>query len=158
MLPTQHHLGVGCGASRCNLRDRRVQPRLIAGALSRGASDASSMPLLIFSRFLGRGSCQLTTVDTLVVIRVLLLYMDKKSFSVVEVAKILGITRQAILKKIKAGEIKSEKVGRSYVIQKANLPILQGGGLTDDKKDLIRQAVKKTIQDYGETLKMLGKE
>lgn len=84
--------------------------------------------------------------------------MDKKSFSVAEVAKLLGITRQAILKKIVAGEIKAQKVGRSYVVSKADLPIQQGGELTEDKKEIIKQAVKKTVKDYGETLKMLGKE
>jgi len=84
--------------------------------------------------------------------------MDQKSFSVAGVAELLGITRQAILKKIKAGEIKAEKVGRSYVIQKADLPIQQGGELTEAKKELIEKAVEKTVQEYGETLKMLGKE
>ena len=35
-----------------------------------------------------------------------------------EVAKVLKISRIAVFKKIKSGEIKAEKIGRNYVIPK----------------------------------------
>ena len=84
--------------------------------------------------------------------------MNNENLSVFEVAKLLGITRQAILKKIRSGEILAQKVGRSYVICKADLPILHGGELNEERKKIVSEAVKKTIQDYGETLKLLGGE
>ncbi len=84
--------------------------------------------------------------------------MAKKELSTTEVAKILGITRQAVLKRIKEGNIKAEKVGKKYVIERADLPIESGGELTDEKKAIIEAAVKKTVQEYGETLRLLGRE
>ncbi|MBU2101246.1 helix-turn-helix domain-containing protein [Patescibacteria group bacterium] len=84
--------------------------------------------------------------------------MNKNLFSTTEIAELLGISREAVLKKIKTGNLKARKVGRNYVINKADLPIEVGGELTDAKKDLINRAVKKTVVEYGETLRLLGKE
>jgi len=84
--------------------------------------------------------------------------MEKRYISTVEAAKILGMTRTAVLKRIKAGTLKAEKIGRNYAIAKDDLPINHGGVLTDEKKEVIKKAVEKTVQEYGETLKMLGKE
>ncbi len=89
--------------------------------------------------------------------------MGKKSFvSVAELAKVLGISRVAVFKRIKKGQIPAEKVGRSYVIAAAAADeIVRGKGsqvLTAEKKEVIRKAVKKVVSEYGETLKLLGKE
>ena len=70
----------------------------------------------------------------------------------------LGISRIAMFKKIKSGEIKAEKVGRNFVIHKKNLADIFGDVLADSKKKVIEEAVKKTVQEYGETLRLLGKE
>ena len=85
--------------------------------------------------------------------------MDKKQFfSTVELAKILGISRIAVFKKIKSGEIKAEKVGRNFIIDKKNLVEILGNTLTEENKREIEKSVKKTVKEYGETLKLLGKE
>jgi excisionase family DNA binding protein len=84
--------------------------------------------------------------------------MDDKFLSTREVADLLGISTAAVKKKIKSGDIKARKVGRSYIIDKADLPIEVGGELTRDKKEIIDRAVSKTVSEYGETLKLLGKE
>lgn len=82
--------------------------------------------------------------------------MKKKEFlSTSELAKLLGISRVAVFKKIKKGEIKAQKVGRNYVIATKNLGGAVGGSLTEKEKKVIDQAVKKTIEEYGETLKLL---
>lgn len=70
--------------------------------------------------------------------------MRKNKLSTIEAAKALGITRQAVLKKIKEGKIKAEKVGRNYVINKADLPIRFGGELTEEKKSVIDRAIYST--------------
>ena len=75
-----------------------------------------------------------------------------------ELAKLLGISRIAVFKKIKKGEIKAAKIGRNFVISKNNLPEILGKVLSEEKKQEIDRAVKKTIKEYGETLRMLGKE
>ncbi|TSC89733.1 MAG: hypothetical protein G01um10143_223 [Parcubacteria group bacterium Gr01-1014_3] len=84
---------------------------------------------------------------------------DKKEFfSTSEVAQNLGISRTAVLKKITSGKLKAQKIGRNYVIHADDLPIKHGGKLTKEKKEIIDQAIKKTVKDYGEALKLLGKE
>lgn len=84
--------------------------------------------------------------------------MGKKFLSTSEVAKLLGVSRIAVFKKIQSGEIKARKVGRNYVIQKANLPIELGGELTAQRKQIIGEAVEKAVQEYGEALRLLGRE
>ena len=84
--------------------------------------------------------------------------MGKGFLSTTEVALLLGISRQAVFKKIKAGEIKAKKVGRNFVIEEKYLPEILGKTLTEAKKRAIEDAVKKTIREYGETLKLLGQE
>lgn len=84
--------------------------------------------------------------------------MNEKQLSTSEAAKILGISRIAVFKKIKAGRIKAKKIGRSFVIEQKELAEVLGQILSKSKKEAIETAVKKTIKEYGETLKLLGKE
>jgi len=83
--------------------------------------------------------------------------MDKKdSLSTSELAKILGISRIAVYKRIKAGKIKAERIGRDFIIDKKDLGNILGKELTKEEKTEIEKAVKKTVEEYGETLKLLG--
>ena len=84
--------------------------------------------------------------------------MNKTLLSTIEVAKILGISRVAIFKKIKSGEIRTRKIGRNFVIDRKELPDILNTVLSEDKKHEIEQSVNKTIKEYGKTLKLLGKE
>ena len=81
---------------------------------------------------------------------------DKQFLSTTELAKILGISRVAVFKKIKKGEIKAVKVGRNFVIDKKDLGNILGKELTKKEKSEIEKAVKKTVKEYGETLRLLG--
>lgn len=82
----------------------------------------------------------------------------KKFLSTTELAAILGISRVAVFKKIKKGEIKATKVGRNYVIAKKDLEDVFGETLSEQRKKELTKAVKKTVKEYGETLRLLGKE
>ncbi|OGZ33653.1 MAG: hypothetical protein A2Y98_01835 [Candidatus Portnoybacteria bacterium RBG_19FT_COMBO_36_7] len=85
--------------------------------------------------------------------------MEKKDFiSTIELAKMLGISRIAVFKKIKSGRIKAVKVGRSFVIDKKDIVDIVGNVLSDKKKKDVEQAVEKTVREYGETLRLLGRE
>jgi len=84
--------------------------------------------------------------------------MDKNLLSTVDAANILGISRQAVFKKIKSGEIKAKKVGRNFIIAKEDLPYVLDTQLTEDRKREIEKAVKKAVSEYGEALRLLGKE
>lgn len=84
--------------------------------------------------------------------------MKKNLLSTSEVARILGITRVAVFKKIKSGDINAVKVGRNFVIDRNDLPGILSKTLSEERKSEIEKAVRKTIRDYGETLKLLGRE
>jgi excisionase family DNA binding protein len=83
---------------------------------------------------------------------------NKKFISTQELAKILGISRIAVFKKIKNGQIKAQKIGRNFAIETGNLESVLQGVLTDKNKKEISRSVEKTIKEYGETLRLLGKE
>lgn len=82
--------------------------------------------------------------------------------SVAELAEMLGISRVAVFKRIQKGEIPAEKIGRAYAISMEHVAdILQGTDpkhLTEEKKNEIKKAVEKVVKEYGETLRLLGKE
>lgn len=83
---------------------------------------------------------------------------DKTHISTTELAKILGVSRVTIFNKIKNGEIKAEKVGRNYVIPVEEVDQTVKKSLSSSRKAEIEGAVTKTIKEYGETLRLLGKE
>ncbi len=84
--------------------------------------------------------------------------IKEQYYSTVEVAKLLGISRIAIFKQIKNGKIKAKKVGRNYIINRVDIENLLDKSLNKNMKKQINDAVKKTIKEYGETLKMLGND
>jgi len=85
--------------------------------------------------------------------------MDKNKYiTVPELAKLLGISRIAAYKKVKSGQIPAEKIGRNYVISKNDIARSLTGKMTGKGKKRIDSAVKKTVREYGQVLKWLGKE
>lgn len=77
--------------------------------------------------------------------------------TVSQVASKMGISRQAVLKKIKLNQLKADKIGRYYFILKNNLPF-SNKELNDKDKQIIEDSVNKVVEEYGEVLKLLGKE
>jgi len=73
-------------------------------------------------------------------------------------AEILGISRIAIYKKVKRGEIKAVRIGRNYAIPEARISEILGKNLSKRTKRIIDEAVRKTVRDYGEVLRMLGND
>jgi len=82
----------------------------------------------------------------------------KKYLSTIQAADILGISRVAVFNKIKKGEIKAEKIGRNYIIEVRQIPQMTKNTLTVRDKKTIQKAVDKTVKEYGETLRLLGRE
>lgn len=82
---------------------------------------------------------------------------EKDYISTSEAAELLGISRVAVFKKIKSGQIKAEKFGRNYLIDKNSL-----GGIykkiTPKEEKEVSQALDKVIKEFGPTLEKLGKE
>lgn len=78
--------------------------------------------------------------------------------SIPELAKILGISRIAVFQKVKKGQIKAVKIGRNYAIPRKYLNQITGNELGQNEKVAIEKAVKRTVREYGDVLKRLGKE
>jgi excisionase family DNA binding protein len=85
--------------------------------------------------------------------------MRKQDYiTIPQLAKILGISRIAVYKKVKKGDIKSIKIGRNFAIPKEYMPEILGQSLGEEDKKKIDRAVDKTVKEYGEVLKRLGRE
>ena len=75
-----------------------------------------------------------------------------------EVAHLLGVSRVAVFKKIKAEKIRAFKIGRNYVIPVEEFRSVIGAFISPERKVEIDAVVKKAVKEYGETLRLLGKE
>jgi len=86
----------------------------------------------------------------------------KEFYSIMEVAKIAGVSRMTVYNWVKQGKIKAIKVGRGYAISsefvKKYIVDIKGKALTEKDKEMIERSVNKTIKEYGEVLKWLGNE
>lgn len=83
---------------------------------------------------------------------------NKDFLTVKELADILKISRIAVFNKIKKGQIPAQRVGRNFIIPKSVIPEISGEKLNEEIKKEIEKGVKKLVAEYGETLKLLGKE
>jgi excisionase family DNA binding protein len=82
----------------------------------------------------------------------------EKYITIPELAKLLGVSRIAIYKRVKKGQIPATKIGRTYVITDQTIANILGKKVTRKGKERIDAAVRKTVREYGEVLKQLGKE
>ena len=81
-----------------------------------------------------------------------------KYITIPQLAKLLGISRIAVYKKVKSGQIPAERIGRTYVISDRYMSNILSKRLTIKEKARIDSAVRKTVREYGKVLKRLGKE
>ena len=82
----------------------------------------------------------------------------EKYITIPELAKLLGVSRIAIYNRVKKGDIPATKIGRTYVITDRTVADVLGKKVTAERKKRIDAAVDRTVREYGEVLKMLGKE
>ncbi len=75
-----------------------------------------------------------------------------------QLAEVLGISRIAVYRKVKKGQIKAVKIGRTYAVPQKQIAAILGKTLRQQDKKEIDHAVKKTVKEYGQTLKLLGSE
>ncbi len=85
--------------------------------------------------------------------------MTKKAlYSTSEAAVILRLSRIEVFRKIKAGKIKAEKIGRNYVISYDSLTEALGKIVGTNKRMDIDRAIDRAMKEYGETFQKLAKE
>ncbi len=83
---------------------------------------------------------------------------NERYLTIPELAKLLGVSRIAIFNRVKKGQIPASKIGKTYFITDQTIAQILGKEVTKSGKDLIDTAVRKTVQEYGEVLKKLGRE
>lgn len=84
---------------------------------------------------------------------------EQNLYTTSQVAEILGVTRVTIFRWIKEGIIKATKVGHNYLISQEELHNhIERRPLNNEDKNNIEKLVNKVITDYGETIRMLGRE
>jgi excisionase family DNA binding protein len=81
-----------------------------------------------------------------------------KYLTIPQAAKILGISRIAVYKKVKSGQIKAQKIGRNYAIPRQAIGISRSKPLSDRTKKEIEAVIQRVVREYGETLRLLGRE
>ena len=85
--------------------------------------------------------------------------MKKSGYvSIPELARVLGLSRIAVYKRVKKGQIKAVKIGRTFAIPQQHIAAILGKTLAQEDKKEIDGAVKKTVKEYGQVLKLLGSE
>jgi excisionase family DNA binding protein len=83
--------------------------------------------------------------------------VHEKYITIPELAKLLGVSRIAIYKRVKKGQIPAEKIGKTYVITDRTIADILGKELTSRGKERIDAAVRRTVREYREVLKQLAK-
>ena len=81
-----------------------------------------------------------------------------KFITIPQLAKFLGLSRIAVYNKVKKGEIEAIKIGRNYAIPQKYVDDIVGKNLSSKRKKEIDKAIKKTVEEYGEVLKLLGRK
>lgn len=82
----------------------------------------------------------------------------KNYYSAPEIAKLLGVSRVAIFKKIRNGKIRAEKIGRNYIIPREEYEAILGLFVPEHRKRDIENIVERVFKKYGPALRKLGKE
>lgn len=80
----------------------------------------------------------------------------KNLISSAKAASILGVSRVTVFRKIKSGELKAVRIGRSLLVFADQLTDVRR--LTDDRKKEIEETVRRAVDEYGETFRLLGRE
>ena len=75
-----------------------------------------------------------------------------------QLAKVLGISRVTVYRKVKSGQIAAHKIGHAYVIADSEITKILNRELSSKDKKQIEKAVKKVVKQYGQTLRLLGDE
>lgn len=81
-----------------------------------------------------------------------------KYITIPRLAELLGVSRIAVYRRVKKGEIPAMRIGRIYVITDRTVNEILGKKLTEKGKKRIDEAVQRTVREYGEVLKKLGRE
>ena len=80
-----------------------------------------------------------------------------KHITIPQLAAKLGLSRIAVYRKVKLGQIRAEKVGRAYIIPVQEAEAVLSGRPTANDKKLLRKTVRRVVREYGVVLERLSK-
>lgn len=75
--------------------------------------------------------------------------------STAEAAKLLGISRVHVVRLIRSGAIRAERVGRTYVLPKDQFQTVYRQ-ISQKERTRVEEGVARVIREYGETIRLLG--
>lgn len=88
--------------------------------------------------------------------------MEPKYLTIPQLANLLGISRIAVYKKVKAGFIPAQQIGRNFAISEeyihANLVSIQKSFLSDGEIVDIDGVMAQMMKEHGSVLMQLGRE
>jgi len=84
--------------------------------------------------------------------------VKQKYITIPQLAKLLGLSRIEVYRKVRKGQIPAVKIGRNYAISDRDITYILGKEISTKAKKRVDAAVRKTVKEYGEVLKKLGKE
>ena len=79
----------------------------------------------------------------------------KAYYSAPEVARVLGLSRNAVSKKIKSGAIEAQMVGSQYMITQDEVLRLLGVSLGEVRRKELDVSIRRVVKEYGTVLKRL---
>ena len=83
---------------------------------------------------------------------------EQKYITIPQLARLLGLSRIEVYRKVRKGQIPAIRIGRNYAISDRDVAYILGKKMSSKDKSKINAAVKKVVKDYGEVLKRLSKE
>ncbi len=84
--------------------------------------------------------------------------VKRDPITIPQLARILGISRIAVYKQVKAGKIAATKIGRIHVISDRTVREVLRKRVGPLDKQRVDRAVRRVVRDYGEVLKRLARE
>jgi excisionase family DNA binding protein len=84
--------------------------------------------------------------------------VKQEYITIPQLAKLLGLSRIEVYRKVRKGQIPAIKIGRVYAISDRDITYILGSKISNKAKKRVDSAVRKTVREYGEVLKKLGKE
>ena len=84
--------------------------------------------------------------------------VNESHITIPQLAELLGVSRIAVYRRVKKGEIPATRIGRMYVISDKTITGILGKEASAKTKERIDAAVRRTVKEYGDVLKRLGRE
>jgi excisionase family DNA binding protein len=84
--------------------------------------------------------------------------VNQQYITIPQLAKLLGLSRIEVYRKVRKGQIKAEKIGHMYVIKDKDVTHILGKKPSAKDKGQIEKAVKMAVEEYVEVLRKLGEQ